>query len=623
MESHGAFYRHLRTFKKFLVIYRFSLFRQYVLVPIGILSFMMVLYGVNQLIKNVIAIDFPASVAVMLVNFVWLCILSAFNKKWADVYISIIDIPLSWALRWMNLFFTPAFVTLPLSPWISFKEAILIAAVFIIGYITSALVLAYITIAVQKATGIRRLRSLFTRQDELDNGMGEGSKFAKNIPLAKAKSNSSDLSRVNENSSDDEIEHFNDIFAEENQEDFQLVNVATNTGVPLSAINSQALNRSESVTSHDVDSRIQIVNIPKNMEFSDHEVPKASRKRNLTLESLPVAASNTRETDSVLNDTDFTPVVCQRAMTRQFSRQVDHYFTINMWNNHLHHVLYGIALFATIFTYYFSWYIMPFQLFLAICMFMIITDAPLVPNPKYRKLLHPVICSVALFWLVSLISALIKYQEIKYFIYDIKDYKTGRNYLSLFNTNEYGSKEWPGAGDVFTSCMDVSIVGLSMPMFTYRKDLRKHFFVMIPPILLLCAASLMLYPIICHAIGISTYNSIGFVGRSITLALGTPTVQNLNGSVTIMAVTTVLSGVIGALSGGPMLDLMKVPENDYVTRGLTLGCNCGAIATAYLLSVDRRAAAISSLSFVLFGTFMVILSSIGSIQSFVNQLASM
>ena len=90
-----------------------------------------------------------------------------------------------------------------------------------------------------------------------------------------------------------------------------------------------------------------------------------------------------------------------------------------------------------------------------------------------------------------------------------------------------------------------------------------------------------------------------------------------------MAVTTVVSGIVGALTGGPMLDLIRVPENDYVTRGLTLGCNCGAIATAYLLGVDRRAAAISSLSFVLFGTFMVVLSSIGSVKDFVRSLVGL
>src|SRR5277367_2101063 len=41
-----------------------------------------------------------------------------------------LDIPCGFCLRWLNLLFTPSFVTLPLSPRISFNEVLKIAAVF-------------------------------------------------------------------------------------------------------------------------------------------------------------------------------------------------------------------------------------------------------------------------------------------------------------------------------------------------------------------------------------------------------------------------------------------------------------------------------------------------------------
>lgn len=43
-------------------------------------------------------------------------------------------------------------------------------------------------------------------------------------------------------------------------------------------------------------------------------------------------------------------------------------------------------------------------------------------------------------------------------------------------------------------------------------------------------------------------------------------------------------------------------SDDYVTRGVALGGNSSAIATALLLVSDPRAAALSSLSMSLFGT---------------------
>lgn len=648
--------RHTGLFVDFLHIYKYSLLKQYVFVPIGVILIMMILYGVNILIKDVIGIKFPASVAVMLVNFCFLCVLSMINENLTQKIVGVIDVPLSWALRWMNLFFTPAFVTLPLSPWISFREAMLIAASFVFMYIITGFCLAYVTIFGQKlfalatghlgrSNGRKRTSLLGSKEDILrdaENGYSSADEDA-----------TEEESTLDINEDDDDIHSFADIFSDPDVEDFQLVNVASNSGFPLQRTRTNLTHHLAMGDTANLDadilrgSEIGLPNdkglgITQNVqdiydEDNTHGSDSTAETNQLLLQPALIHSRNNaamvpmaskRFCGSTSHD-QFSDrnreVECERAITRQFSHRMEHLFTVNMWHDHLHHVLYGLGFFATIFTYYFSWYIMPFQLFTAICMFFIVTDAPLLPNPKYKKFLHPVICSVALFWIVELISSLIKHRQIKYFLSDLREYKVGTTYLTLFtNTSVSGpNKNWPGAGDIFSSCMDVSIVALSMPMYTYRSDLKKHFVVLLIPTISLCAATLMLNPFICYNIGISSYNSIGFIGRSITLALGMPVIENFEGSVTVMAVITVLSGIVGALSGGPMLDFFRVPRDDFVTRGLTLGCNCGAIATSYLLTVDRRAAAISSLSFVLYGAIMVILSSIGPIKDFVHQIVSL
>lgn len=653
-----SYRKHWLIFKQFVVLHKKDLLKTYIFVPVGVLLILCVLYGVDRLIRNVIKIDFPASVAVMLVNFAFMCTLSACRRQYVGWYAKIIDVPLSWSLRWMNLFFTPAFVTLPLSEWISFREAMLIVAVFVIGYMATFVLLAYITIAGQKLVGSRKRTSMSVRQEELENGMDRGSSFAPSSTSPRRLSKES-ASSINAYDGTDQLpegaagkaqrgtqgqhreereEH--DEEEDEEYETLSLINLASNSGLELSRSASATPIVPKTAAVRDTSSHIASpLMLLQDSVSTDGSSPsrKHTARGLLSYRGSPVGDESKttpiqppepllskNDTSVTVGDSDSSsPVVCERAITRQFSRQVDHFFSLNMWEKHLHHVLYGVGFFASIFPYYFSWYIMPFQFFTAVVTFMFITHAPLLPSPKYKRFLHPVICSAALTWIIMLISVMIKYQRVVYFLRELRDYKTGRTYLHLFDNNQFGYHEWPGAGDIFSSCMDVSIVGLSMPMFAYRHDLRRHCLSMIPPILLLCAASLLLYPIICYHIGISDTRSIGFVGRSITLALGTPTINNLEGSVTIMAVTTVVSGIVGALTGGPMLDLIRVPENDYVTRGLTLGCNCGAIATAYLLGVDRRAAAISSLSFVLFGTFMVVLSSIGSVKDFVRSLVGL
>lgn len=63
--------------------------------------------------------------------------------------------------------------------------------------------------------------------------------------------------------------------------------------------------------------------------------------------------------------------------------------------------------------------------------------------------------------------------------------------------------------------------------------------------------------------------------------------------------------------------------DDYVTRGVTLGVNSSAIATALLLNSDPRAAALSSLSMSLFGTITVLFTSIPPVASLVRSLVGL
>lgn len=98
---------------------------------------------------------------------------------------------------------------------------------------------------------------------------------------------------------------------------------------------------------------------------------------------------------------------------------------------------------------------------------------------------------------------------------------------------------------------------------------------------------------------------------------------------------------MGVLIGPQLLDLLKIPQGqtplplfpaglnadlfdqleDYITRGVTLGGNSSAIATALLLVTDPRAAAFSSLAMGLFGTITVALTSVPTVVDVVAHLA--
>lgn len=69
--------------------------------------------------------------------------------------------------------------------------------------------------------------------------------------------------------------------------------------------------------------------------------------------------------------------------------------------------------------------------------------------------------------------------------------------------------------------------------------------------------------------------------------------------------------------------LIRCAIDDYITRGVTLGANSSAVATALLLTTDPRAAAFSSLSMGLLGAITVALTSVPPLVSIIRGLVGL
>ncbi|KAH3670262.1 hypothetical protein WICMUC_004915 [Wickerhamomyces mucosus] len=529
----------------------------YFKVPIGIIITLMILYGVNEIIL-LTKINFPASVTCMLIIYLALVLCSKIlgvqkTKKIVDI----INIPGDFSLRWINIFFTPAFITLPLSQWISAREALTIAAIFVFGYFICTAVIAYFSIGLQRLLNKQR-KSNVERGEELEilndydiNGEIETSSLIEEIP------NTIEQERFTSYQTYDDIPGDNENFIEQPFRNFIQAELKTNK-------------------SH----------------------------QSLSLPSPTAHITRTGDSNNGVK-LSINRLFCKRAVLEQSHSKNRRDVIKDFVSQKFNLIIFTILFIVSLPIYFAVNYEMFLQLSISIFTFLFILNLPLIP--KYKKYFHPVLCSVCLSWFFYYLFALMKHEN---FLVSLAKYKTSRNYLRLFNHKT--TDQWPGAGDIFSSLMDVSILSLSIPMYTYRNDLKRHFFVLFPTILLMTFSNFFIYPPLCYHLGISSERSLGYAGRSVTLALGTPFVQALDGSIPLMACTTVVSGIIGSLTCefifGPKC--LKIKEDDYITRGATLGLNCGAIATAHLLTTDPRAAAMSSLSFVLFGTFMVVLASI-------------
>ncbi|KAL6914422.1 hypothetical protein FSHL1_012095 [Fusarium sambucinum] len=271
----------------------------------------------------------------------------------------------------------------------------------------------------------------------------------------------------------------------------------------------------------------------------------------------------------------------------------------------------GLFFFIGMPIYYSTGYAMPIHLAVNVLAWFAAMAIP----PKWKQLLHPVL--VSSFATVFVIWALAAIRSDS-LTSTLHAYRTGAKYIELWRRAAQKQDLLPGAGDVFGTLLDASIVALALPMFQYRRELRTHFISIVVPNVAISVGSLLAYPPLCYACGISAARSLAFASRSLTLALAVPATVNLGGDVNTAAALAIISGILGAVLGGRILRWLQVPDDDYVTRGVTLGVNSSAIATSVLLRTDPRAAALSSLSMSLFGTITVLFTSIPSAATFVR-----
>lgn len=206
-------------------------------------------------------------------------------------------------------------------------------------------------------------------------------------------------------------------------------------------------------------------------------------------------------------------------------------------------VLVGISVYYTV------GYAMPLHLTFAVLTYYAAMSIP----PNWRQYLHPVLVSSLLTVLGLWVLGLVKGQDLDA---TLREFRTGATYLKLWDSTH----ALPGAGDVFASVLDASIVALALPMYQYRRELKQHSLAIVLPSMLLSIGSLFAYPYICFTIGISAERSLAFAARSLTLALAVPAVANLGGDANTVAALAISSGIIGVLVGQRMVALLRIPE---------------------------------------------------------------
>ena len=213
----------------------------------------------------------------------------------------------------------------------------------------------------------------------------------------------------------------------------------------------------------------------------------------------------------------------------------------------------ALFVFVGIPVYYGAGYAMPIQLSLNVIFYFLALKIP----PPYKTYLHPVLVSSAFTIVGVWVLALIRSNTLDD---ALEAYTAGAKYTQLWDMQK-GLKA-PGAGDLFGSVLDVSIVALGLPMFRYRNELKARYMSIIIPNVVVSIGSLFAYPLFCYTIGISGPRSLAFASRSLTLALATPATKNLGGDSYTIAPLALFSGIAGVIVGPVGLTLLRIPKGE-------------------------------------------------------------
>ncbi|KAJ0109641.1 hypothetical protein J7T55_014203 [Diaporthe amygdali] len=122
-------------------------------------------------------------------------------------------------------------------------------------------------------------------------------------------------------------------------------------------------------------------------------------------------------------------------------------------------------------------------------------------------------------------------------------------------TAEYGSHLGSipiGAGDVATSILNAGIVSWGLKLFEYRHQIASSGgLTVVATSILASLLNVVAWPLLAHAIGVRPASSdLSFAARSVTIALGGPTMKSLGGDAGVNAVIVVVNGICFQLAAG-------------------------------------------------------------------------
>jgi predicted murein hydrolase (TIGR00659 family) len=137
-------------------------------------------------------------------------------------------------------------------------------------------------------------------------------------------------------------------------------------------------------------------------------------------------------------------------------------------------------------------------------------------------------------------------------------------------------------------------VALAIPLYRQVATVRRSLPALLASIIVGSLTASMSAVVIAWALGGSRDALVALAPKSVTAPVAMGIAERLGGLPSLTAVLVILTGIIGAMLGPKLLDLLRV--RDWAARGVAMGTASHGIGTARALQVNEVAGAFSGLA---------------------------
>ncbi|KAI0480744.1 hypothetical protein GGR56DRAFT_664249 [Xylariaceae sp. FL0804] len=158
-----------------------------------------------------------------------------------------------------------------------------------------------------------------------------------------------------------------------------------------------------------------------------------------------------------------------------------------------------------------------------------------------------------------------------------------------------------GAGDLAAPILDAGIVCLGLKMYEYRAELWSSLATVATTCTALAALNVFANVLVGRAVGLRADEAVAFAGRSVTIALGVPAVQNLGGDTSLMSALAIFSGILFQMAGDWLFARLRVndrraqrPRHQHVVSPSSSSLSSSGVHRTSIFVVGESAAAPSA-----------------------------